>query len=645
MRVESIEISNFKILRYLKLENIPDLVIIAGPNGSGKTALFDALRIFKEAIATYSIRNQGAIYVQQLLQQIGPVINASETEARIKVSVRASVSEKSVIGLPDYHPGVLSGTVVVRTSEYDQQESAQYDYETTNPSDPYGPGSDLIYLQRLLGGYRTGSELGMIDHIGPDRRFSTTQVANINLSLDNEEVELQRLVFNSEDKFATLNEDLVMMHFQDLQEREDNKADLHNYIAGVREIFHHFLPQQSFLGVRFASGFSGAPQIQVRSGGVEHDINQLSSGQREILMTYTHLEKMRPTGSVILFDEPELHLHPALQRRVIGHLQHLLERGDNQIWAITHSEEIVDTTDYESLFAMTGHGSPAVERVKERAGRIKLLQNLGASVGLQLISPRILFVEGESDEKVLPLLFGELPAGVSIQSTGGKGNLMRLSETAMGLLEEAVVEGQFYLVRDRDVEDTPESLNVLQEKYTSNFFTWERYHIENYLLDEEAIYRVLEEDEDILTPASVGEISGQLRALADASQESVIAKYLEAKFNSELRSRLRINVPEGVKLSLMKAARKRRQRTNDLLNPEQVEKTHNEISKDIETRWEKEWKKLCVGRDVLKAFHRDRVKSYLGYEVFRNRVARKLRESGRIPEMVEEVMNSVTSGL
>lgn len=478
MRIESVEISNFKILRHLRLDGIPDLVIIAGPNGSGKTALFDALRIFKEAIATYSIRHQGAIYVQQLLQQIGPVITANEAEARIKVSMRVSDAERSAIGLPEEHSSVLNGTVVVRRADPNQQETAQYDYAGSNLTDPYGPDSDFQYLQRMLGGYRTGGELGMIDHIGPDRRFSAAQVASINLSLENEETELQRLVFNSEDKFATLNQDLVMMHLRDMQERQDDAVDLRNYIDGVREIFRHFLPEQEFLGVRIPPNLSGIPQILVRSGGVEHDVNQLSSGQREILMTYTHLEKMRPTGSVILFDEPELHLHPALQRRVIGHLQRLLERGNNQIWAITHSEGIVDTTEYESLFAMTGQGDPAVERVKERADRIGLLQDLGASVGLQLISPRILFVEGESDEELLPLLYGELPTGVSVQSTGGKGNLMRLSETAMRLLEEAVVDGQFYLVRDRDIEDSPENLDALQQKYAGNFFVWDRYHIE-----------------------------------------------------------------------------------------------------------------------------------------------------------------------
>jgi AAA15 family ATPase/GTPase len=64
LRIESVEVQNFKVLRHLKLDEIPDLVVIAGPNGSGKTSLFDAIRVFKEAIATYSTQHRGAVYVR-----------------------------------------------------------------------------------------------------------------------------------------------------------------------------------------------------------------------------------------------------------------------------------------------------------------------------------------------------------------------------------------------------------------------------------------------------------------------------------------------------------------------------------------------------------------------------------------------------
>ena len=74
MYIESLEIINFKNLRHLQLDNIPKLVVLAGPNGSGKTSVFDALRIFKEAIAGYSVRYPGTSQINTILQQVGPVI-------------------------------------------------------------------------------------------------------------------------------------------------------------------------------------------------------------------------------------------------------------------------------------------------------------------------------------------------------------------------------------------------------------------------------------------------------------------------------------------------------------------------------------------------------------------------------------------
>lgn len=111
MRIESLEVQNFKVIRHLRLDEIPDLVVIAGPNGSGKTYMFDAIRIFKEAIATYSIQHHGPVYVHRLLQQVGPVVRARESQATITASIRVSKAERQAISLPDEHSGLLSGTV------------------------------------------------------------------------------------------------------------------------------------------------------------------------------------------------------------------------------------------------------------------------------------------------------------------------------------------------------------------------------------------------------------------------------------------------------------------------------------------------------------------------------------------------------
>lgn len=641
MRIESVEIANFKNLRRLRIDGLPDLVIIAGTNGAGKSALFDALRIWKESLAGYSLLYPGQSYIHHLLPQVGPVITIGEQEATITVSIKVSDDERRIIGLPEYQPGTLTQTITIRP------QGVPY-AGATAPEAAYtsGPQIDYPYLKLLLGErYHEGSGLGVVDHIGSDRRFAAAQVGSINLSPNYAERELQTLVVNSVDKFANLSTDLVHMHLLDMQERVYGQPEPHRYIEGVRDIFRHFLPDKELLDVNIPPGLASPPRILVRSGGVEHDINQLSSGQREILMTYTHLEKLRPTGSIILFDEPELHLHPALQRRVIGYLRRLLARSSNQIWVITHSEEIVSTTEYESLFAMTGTGDPAVVPVRQRAERTDLLQQLGASVGLQLVSPRILFLEGESDEDILPLFFEVIPGSVSLVPTGSKSKLMRLTPSAMALLDQTITEGRFYFVRDRDVEEDPDELDELERKHSGYFFTWERYHIENYLLDEEAIYRVLADDPDLPTPASVADVGVHLRAIADELRDGVLAKHLESKLNAGVRKRVVLNAREGVRESLVKAAAARLSAANSLLDPRRVEDLYADTDAELAARWPAEWKSLCVGREVLRAYHNRFVRQYLGYVPFRNRVGRKVRDLGRVPEEIRRVMAHVTADL
>ena len=244
MRIESVEIENFKVLRHLRLDDIPDLIVIAGPNGSGKTSLFEAIRVFKEAIATYSLQYQGAVYINQLLQQVGPVVRAGEPTASITLSIRVSEAERQAISLPEDHSGLLSGSVTVTVNA----QAGQREYAQLVSS---GNGNlDAPYLQQLLGGYRSGGVLGMVDHIGPDRRFTASQVANISFSDQEEEQELQRLILNTMDKFASLTQDLVRMSFIDMQELAKNVEEPHKYIEGVRQIFQHFLPEQEFVDVK-----------------------------------------------------------------------------------------------------------------------------------------------------------------------------------------------------------------------------------------------------------------------------------------------------------------------------------------------------------------------------------------------------------
>ena len=50
MRIESIELRNYRLFRHAKLTALPSMVTLVGANGSGKSTLFDALDLLKDAL-------------------------------------------------------------------------------------------------------------------------------------------------------------------------------------------------------------------------------------------------------------------------------------------------------------------------------------------------------------------------------------------------------------------------------------------------------------------------------------------------------------------------------------------------------------------------------------------------------------------
>lgn len=58
MKISSILIENFKFINFVQVSNLPNLVVVGGENGVGKTSLFEAIAFAKSSIASYTQREQ-----------------------------------------------------------------------------------------------------------------------------------------------------------------------------------------------------------------------------------------------------------------------------------------------------------------------------------------------------------------------------------------------------------------------------------------------------------------------------------------------------------------------------------------------------------------------------------------------------------
>lgn len=82
-------------------------------------------------------------------------------------------------------------------------------------------------------------------------------------------------------------------------------------------------------------------RVHIQDGDRRIEPHELPSGEQQILTLFGEILRQLRPGAIILIDEIEISLHPALQRAVLAHLRNLARLYDLQIIVTTHSMDIV----------------------------------------------------------------------------------------------------------------------------------------------------------------------------------------------------------------------------------------------------------------------------------------------------------------
>ena len=137
--------------------------------------------------------------------------------------------------------------------------------------------------------------------------------------------------------------------------------------------------------------------VEYEQHGKLYDIISGGSGFHQTLTLLAFFFGYHPT--TILLDEPDAHLHVNLQREILDYFKRkALERGV-QFLIATHAEELargVDATQIVSLLS----GTP--KRIQSTPALLRAMADVANEEITRLqASPYILYVEGESDERIL----------------------------------------------------------------------------------------------------------------------------------------------------------------------------------------------------------------------------------------------------
>jgi hypothetical protein len=426
----------------------------------------------------------------------------------------------------------------------------------------------------------------------------------------------------------------------------------------LKELFQTFFPDKEYLGVIPLPDGSLSFPVRVKSGQV-HDINELSSGEKEVVYGYLRLRNSAPRNSTILIDEPELHLNPGLLRGFPDfYHQHLGRALGNQLWLVTHSDTLLRQAVGNFNYSVYHMASASTDVDIENQAMVVVADDALERATIDLVGDlatyrpkgKVVLFEGggntEIDVAITERLFPEFAKRVNLVSAGNKRRVRDLYETLADTAERFGMAERFYAIMDKD--STPFEAPIPGARLLS----WDVYHIENYLLVPKYVRAAVEAITMRRPFATDEEVLRALRTAAESLIPQLVLERLQKSVNDRLVNSISVgaspsstDIAAALQPSITGSFDRLDSVRTEVSDVAQLRVEAVEVESSLQA-WlgDGQWISEFPGRSVLQRFAGEYLSGAATYEGFRNVILDKMVDDEYHPRGMETILTGVIGG-
>jgi predicted ATPase len=665
MFISHVAIRNFRALADIDCDLSPRINVIVGPNAVGKTTILQAIRLAKAltgprtqqessqvlfSLSAASPHFPQRLFLNSLVRDFAQPVEIRCTyvlsEGEIATLQRVRLELVQSIVAARFGQGFSNPATVIQIlqSPQGQQAMAAVTSEINealthlerDKSVVVGITMSTTTGQITLANPLAGSLIGFLDQRLPPSTsiFSyfpadrALPMGEVNLQVGGPDAQQQLESHNSQPqiKYSRLKNLVVNSLVIGETDRDTVRSEFEKIFSGLlkgRRIKTININQLGLLSV----------MTEDVTTGRQIELDSLSSGEKNIALTFLIIARSVAEGGIALFDEPELHLNPAVSRDVLPFMMDQYSKKRNiQFIMCTHSPEILsgayrdeDCTllHLKSPSDITPVGKRAVDEYSEA------LHRLGTSVSESFFYDGTVLVEGDSDVIFLEEGFPEIFKKYKIKDRGGRRDVERTAAEIQELERKGERVAPIYFIFDQDDEPTK-----LENSTAVKVLQWPKRCVENYMIDVPVIAELLKDPSVTRKPiASAGDVSRLLRDLAFQQLEEIAARQTYNSYGYLNSSLTKAELSDGGLSELASAFFTRMSKARASLPDMPRDTWIQEFLQAAEARkhnlllgWEAKWRDLCDGKKLISDLHK-KADLKVSEAAFKARITRMMRDA------------------